>query len=94
MRRRNTDVIMGIWKQLWFAAVILYISYFLYRWIGVYISQILGQISDQLLYQNIEFNDFGLIGKFIAAFFISLIIMPSQLCHDKSFAYYNKFLLT
>lgn len=76
MCKTNKDLMAAIWKQMWPAALLLYLSYFLYRWIGVYTSQILGQISDFLLYRDNRINDSNMLGKLIIAFMFTLIIMP------------------
>ena len=57
--------------------MLLYVSYFFYRWVGVYTAGVIGEITDGLLYQS-EFAANGkLLGKLVAAFALSLLIMPA-----------------
>lgn len=77
---RETDkmgILKDIWKRMWPAALLLYISYFFYRWIGVYTSRLLGQIMDALLYRNGAFPARDLLMKLSLAFLFALLLMPS-----------------
>lgn len=77
MSKHKSDVRKQIWKQMWIAALLLYVSYFFYRWVGVYTAGVIGEITDGLLYQS-EFAARGkLLGKLTVAFALSLLIMPA-----------------
>jgi len=76
MFKKKRTVLLDIWKQMWIAALILYGSYFFYRWIGVFVANIIGEISDVLLYQDNKVLDSILLGKLILAFSLALLIMP------------------
>ncbi len=80
MSRKNEsrlEIFKGIWKIMWPAALPLYLSYFYYRFIGVYTSGLLGQILDLLLYRKGSLADSGLFLKLSLAFLFSLILMPA-----------------
>lgn len=76
MLRGKRETITQIWKKMWPAALILYISYFLYRWIGVYTSQLVGQISDRLIYQG-TVSDRKLLWELMVAFLFTLLLLPA-----------------
>ena len=70
-------MLKDIWKIMWPAAIPLYLSYFYYRFVGVYTSGLLGQIMDLLLYRNGNLADSRLFLKLALAFLFSLLLMPS-----------------
>ena len=70
-------MLKDIWKIMWPAALPLYLSYFYYRFVGVYTSGLLGQIMDLLLYRNGNLADSRLFLKLALAFLFSLLLMPS-----------------
>lgn len=76
MHRKDWETAKALWNKMWPAALMLYISYFLYRWIGVYTSQLIGEISDRLIYRGMVL-DFKFLGEFAAAFFITLLLLPA-----------------
>ena len=70
-------MLKDIWKIMWPAVLPLYLSYFYYRFVGVYTSGLLGQIMDLLLYRNGNLADSRLFLKLALAFLFSLLLMPS-----------------
>lgn len=76
MRDGNREMLKAIWSKMWPAAFMLYISYFLYRWIGVYISRQLGQISDFLIYQG-TLPDWKWFGELAVTFLCTLFLLPA-----------------
>ena len=80
MFRRNrsrSGILKDTWKIMWPATLPLYLSYFFYRYIGVYTSRLLGQIMDLLLYRKGSLTDSGLYRALALAFLFSLLLMPS-----------------
>ncbi|MDO4333464.1 MAG: hypothetical protein Q4C58_12380 [Eubacteriales bacterium] len=76
MSRKMPDIkiLAGLWKYVWPAALLLYVSYFFYRWIGVYTSGILGNIADGVLSGGELDRAFPL--QLALAFVCALALMP------------------
>lgn len=72
----HPNVLRDIWRRMWPAALLLYASYFFYRWIGVYTSGILGRATDLLLYQAGGRIDGSLVWELACAFLLALLLMP------------------
>ena len=60
---------------MWPAAILLYISYFLFSFFSVYIANIMGQFVDHILVNNMTSAKSMLI-QLLAAFVISIFVMP------------------
>lgn len=67
-------ILAGLWKYVWPAALLLYLSYFFYRWIGVYVSGILGNIAEGVLNGGELDSRFPL--RLALAFLCALVLMP------------------
>lgn len=72
----GNHVYKDIWKQMWSAALLLYVSYFFYRWVGVFIAGVIGEIADTLLYQSQTALSGKLLIELSAAFGLSLLVTP------------------
>ena len=66
-----------IWRRMWFAALVLYVSYFFYRWVGVYTAGVIGDITDGLLYQSDAASSGGLLRRLAVAFSLALLVSPA-----------------
>lgn len=74
----RSGVLADIWKRMWSAALLLYASYFFYRWIGVYTAGVMGRITDLLLYKSGAGFDRGLFLELAGAFLLALLLMPAM----------------
>lgn len=70
----DIKILAGLWRYVWPAALLLYLSYFFYRWIGVYVSGILGNIAESVL-NGSELERMFLL-KLALAFLCALVLMP------------------
>ena len=69
------DNLKKVWIIMWPAAILLYISYFLFSFFSVYIANIMGQFVDHILVNNTTSAKSMLI-QLLAAFVISIFVMP------------------
>lgn len=74
----QSGTLSDIWKRMWPAALLLYASYFFYRWIGVYTAGVMGRITDLLLYKSGAGFDRGLLLELAGAFLLALLLMPAM----------------
>ncbi|MDE6916367.1 MAG: hypothetical protein K2P39_06175, partial [Lachnospiraceae bacterium] len=76
MNKKMPDfkIVAGLWKYAWPAAALLYLSYFFYRWIGVYVSGILGTIAQSVWNGSELYRAFPL--RLALAFLCALVLMP------------------